>query len=498
MLSFVVLAYLGLICVSNQLKAQSIEQENILYLSGKGKGKDIAYYPVSNYLHNFILFSFEQGYSVSKREVSLYVLDKNLKIAWQSTIYVHPRFDLLGYYLYGHDMYVLLLSNNSEYYFIKYNLEDYTSVSRYWKSPIGLYVTHLAASDQFVFLGGLSKDAPAVYAIPMREHLLEKSLTSIKSAKGDIMYLDTDYTSKKLLLVLSQGESSFSSITSTYINQYDAAGDLIHNLKVPTERFIPTSFMHLALPDTSILFFGAYTNFKNKKHAQGVYTVKLGDDGIIFNRLYDFSYLKNFFKYLPEKKQFALMQKIQKRRETGRVYNFGNNISFQTPIVYEDKFVVSGQSFDLNVRKVSNNNTSAFSSFNTNQAAWNSRSNSVTEYKYSHLFALVFNETGKLVWDSIHDLRHKKISSYASLDLGIAGLNEEEKLYFLMESENVFELSTQDADSLMTKNLIDKEGNRLRLEANGKLMHWYENYFIYFNSMRNKEKAHFISKLAVR
>ena len=175
------------------------------------------------------------------------------------------------------------------------------------------------------------------------------------------------------------GSNRKKSITAV---SYNSQAELIRSLTfMPTRKYELLDGLCTEGSEGSYLMAGSYSATKMAE-ANGIFLARISPDGKQTINYYNFTSLRNFFNFLPEKVRDRLKEKARKKNVQGKSVNYGVNLAVRQIDTSDDEKVFMADCF---------NQSSFFNAFNYR---WNAG------LEYTHSIVAGFGDDGKLKWDN--------------------------------------------------------------------------------------------------
>jgi hypothetical protein len=444
----------------------------------------------------------EEALRTFKKEVIITKYDTALKVQWAHAHALENESNLNMYASQGDWLYFLIPKLEKNYEFLKLNTHTgQLDVVKYEKI-VEMEVTHFAVLNEVFYMGGLVNGTPVVIHYD-HQHSKPKVLPGINQLKAAINRIDTDPPSGTMSVILT---SDVKKKASFYYMVYDQAGKQVSSYTAPTEKdYHLFTFRPYYLGRNDQILFGLYS-VSAKDKAQGVYVARIKNQEMEQIKVYDFSYLKNFFNYLQPKKKDKMLMRIKDQRQDGNPPKYDYNFFVRDLQFVADKIIFVAESY---VPIFSDGSPNGFArnfsypigawmntpwsmmpngfSYNANYDPFSGRvgggnpNRAPVGYRFKHAIVCAFDFQGKLLWDNSYeykDLESSQPDQFVQVATDGDALRmmhfQEEKLYWKTTRRSL------PVDSLQTIEVPAKEeAEKTISERDREQVHyWYSNCFL--------------------
>ncbi len=447
-------------------------------------------------------FESEESLRSFKKEVIITKYDTELQVQWAHSYALENESNLNIYAMQGDWLYFLLPKLEKNYEFLKLNTRSGQLELIKYDKIVEMDVTHFAVMNEVFYLGGMVNGSPVVIHF---DHQLNKPkvLPGINQLKATINRIDTDPPSNTMSVILT---SEAKKKASFYYNVYDVSGKLMSNYVAPTEQdYHLFTFRPYYVSQNEQLLFGMYS-VSAKDKAQGVYVARIKNNEMEQIKVYDFSYLKNFFNYLQPKKKDKLLLKIKDKRQDGQPTRYDYNFFVRDLQFVNDKIVFIAESYvPIFADGSPNSNFMRNSgypigfwmntpwammpngfSYNANYDPFSPRSGqnanrSPVGYRFKHAIVCAFDQQGKLLWDNSYeykDLESSQPDQFVQVATDGEAIRmmhfQENKLYWKTTKRSIPVDSLQ-AIEIPAKEIAEKTVSERDREQ---VQYWFGDYFL--------------------
>ena len=171
-------------------------------------------------------------------------------------------------------------------------------------------------SSRFALSAGYIQSRPVAMYLDFRDGTA-RVLPGSFNRNGEVndLKLHSDATFELLLA------SHFPHGKSMVLQRYSADGQLVRSSVIRPEGSRQLIFGRMsALGDDSVLVAGTYG--RGPENSRGIFTALVTPDQQYILRFYNYADLRNYFGFLPDRKERRIRQRIARRREKGRPLRF--------------------------------------------------------------------------------------------------------------------------------------------------------------------------------
>jgi len=273
-------------------------------------------------------------------------------------------------------------------------------------------------------------------------------------------------------------------VSEHYLVRYDTAGVIRSECPLNTNNtgYEFTHFRVLRIAQQKFLLLGSYglggINNTKKKEEEEVSTGFFAADvsgstqkSIFF---YNFLELKNASCLLNDKDVMALRKKSMKKGRSLGEYSVDYPLILREVVRNGNQFILIGEVYSPQFR------TESYTDFDFYGRPQTSSYSVFDGFRYQSAIIAGFDEEGKLLWDNILEIRNlvsfeatPKVACYSSGDnLVLAYLSDGKIGYKIIRQNDVIEKLDYTSLDLMYPD------DKLISESRGKMVPWYDNYFI--------------------
>lgn len=253
------------------------------------------------------------------------------------------------------------------------------------------------------------------------------------------------------------------------------------------------------ISENSMIFTGTYS--KDNLMSEGLFFGEMSDNQVNYIKYYNFLDLKDFLKYLPEKRQAKIEKKKSKKEAQGKEFSIDYYIADHDVIVLDDGFIFLGEAYYPTYR------TESYTTY-VNGTPTTTYRTVFDGYQYTHAVVARFSKEGDLMWDVCFEMWPGYKPFYVKRFIAISdqspnSINMVFTIGNKIRSKTVSfdgeELSTVDWDMMKTGN----ENDEAKMTSS-QISYWYGNYFLAYGSQtikndeggnKKKRKVYFVNKI---
>ncbi len=296
-------------------------------------------------------------------------------------------------------------------------------------------ISHFEAVGETLLIGGYANFRPVVitYNINIKK---PKVVPGFYDNKNDMLDIVVDEESKFFTVILS--ERMRNKKFTVRVKTFTERGDLIQdNLLNPGEKKSLLDGASTTFANGLQYLAGTHSK-KSALYSQGFYLSKFINGSQQFNKYYAFADLNNFFSHLKPKRESRIKNRIEKKREKGKVKKFNYRLLVHKILQRDDHYVMiaeayyprysygnTGTSFlPYQTRSFSNNSYRGYQPYNPDFLG----------YKYTHAVVVGFDSNCNIIWD--HTFKIEDTQSYSLKEnVMVTGAGRKIILTYLEENE---------------------------------------------------------------
>lgn len=447
-----------------------------------------------------------------RKEMTIAKYDTALNLQWAQRYVLDASSNMNIYAWQGEKLFFLIPKADFKYDILRLNtVSGQLSMIRYDKI-VDMQVSQFAVMNDVILIGGQVNGDPAVIHY---DYLRSKPkiLPSLSQLKGQISRMDVSPETNAISVIVS---SSVRRKASFYYYIYNGEGQLLHKRVVPTEdEYSIVNFRPYFISQEKQLLLGLYS-LTGKEKSQGVYVAIFDKNERQDIKFYDFSFLKNFFNYMPPRRRERTIMRMKDKREGGKIPKLDYHFFARNLFVTQDRILFVAESY---IPVFMENNMSRFNSFNSpqlfnsyvvntmnpvfysyNNLFWLDRNlvrpregnRTPSSYRYKHAIICAFDKSGKLLWDNSFEYKDTETRlpeelvkiNFDNDRLQMIHYNKD-KLYYKRTYKSL------PVDTLLTTQVPIKaeEKNLIGDRENEQAAWWYGNHFILFGKQEMKQNS---------
>jgi len=495
---------LFLVCGCYQHANAQVLQTDRFEVAVSGRGEFFDIVPSQNNG----LFMYRQLAGTKEDQVQLIKLDTTFQQNWAGFVSVQRNYRVMGTEAFDEKLFLLMrYKDYSKNDMILYVIQE--SDGRYVQYQIKGYIpfapSEFQVTKEAAIIGGYFNRIPVVLHFSFST-LRSKVLPGLFSEAGELTQVKTYNDGSFDVLISARNLARQRTI---WIKNYDPEGNLLRNLPLqPDENKHLIFGRSLKTEGYKQIVAGVFGN-RSSEFSRGMFIATIEPSGLEHIQYYNFSDLKNFFKYMKANREKRIKSRIERKKIKGKKIRFNYRFLVHELVPYKDQFVMLGEAFYP--RYQSTDRGSSYGFF----TPYGSMPNSIIKdgrifdgYYYTHAVVMGFSEDGKLLWDNsfeINDVRTFALEQFVKLNvlpdrLALMYLFENHIRTKIIKDDLVLEGKTIDPIVTFRENDIVKDDKN---DAN-KLEYWYNQYLYAYGVQdittrsadgSSKRKVFFINKV---
>ncbi|MEP2774185.1 MAG: hypothetical protein ABJH05_18655 [Fulvivirga sp.] len=441
-------------------------------------------------------FSFKTKSKGDAWEIT--AVDTTLQEVWQKEINVDYGHVFKAFEITDDDLYLLFRDGEFEkndYRLVTINIASGDTSSYVIENELALDLSHITVlNKKLMVLAGYVRYSPTLVSHTIGSKKFEVIPGFFKD-RSDVIDLRSNENGTFNVLTLEKGYEGFFIRLRTH--GYDGAILFEREVRMQ-EQYRVLSGRSTGFIDGNIIITGAYGG-RNSYYSQGIYLAIAkpeGQDNIV--KYIDFTEMEHFFDYMRPKRAERLRNKVKRKREMGKDYNYNARLLLHEVLKTKEGFVVSAEvydprydrmgrpEFDNNYFSPNNNNNQNFSGANYNYVRQPNRLANVDQanhFEYLESIVLSLNTKGDLLWDqsfTIDDVETASLEPVVDLTL-----DQEHLLMLYKNEEEVSYKYIQPQDTAWQEKvpiLLTHENDEIKhnYDLIGGTEHWYgRNFFVW-------------------
>ncbi len=281
--------------------------------------------------------------------------------------------------------------------------------------------------------------------------------------------------------------------TEHYLVRYDTTGVIRSEIPLTTgdagKEF--THFRALQLPGGKFLVAGSYrhggSNAKKKEEEVSTgffgYSVSPGTQKSPW--FYNFLDFKNASSLLNEKDLMTLRKKSMKKSKLPGEYSVDFPLMFQDIVQHDGRFILPAEVYSPQYR------TESYTDFDFYGRPYTNSYSVFDGFRYQNAIVAGFDSDGRLIWDNVLEIRNlvsfdpsPKVALYFDgNDILLSFLGDGKIGYKIIRADSIVEKLDYVALDLLYPD------DKLINESGGRMIKWYENYFLCYGYQEIKNIA---------
>ncbi len=354
----------------------------------------------------------QKGVSGGGFEWKLHMVDTAFNVVWSKAYAIPAGGSLLGYEYFGGKFF--LLFNKSRFrsedllvYQVSADSEEYLTYEISTVFPVD--ISHFESVGETLLIGGYANFRPVVITYNINDKI-PRVVPGFYDSKNDMLDLVVDEESQLFTVILT--EKMRNKKFTVRVKTFTAKGDLIQdNLVNPGEK---KSLLDAASTTFSngLQYMAGTHSKKSPFYSQGFYLSKFINGAQQFNKYYLFADLNNFFNHLKPKKEQRIKNRIERKKERGKVKKFNYRLLVHKILQRNDEFIMIAEAYYPRYSYGTNSGT-AFSPVGFTQNTYRGYqpfNPDFLGYKYTHAVVVAFDRNCNITWD--HTFRIEDIQTY--------------------------------------------------------------------------------------
>ncbi len=328
----------------------------------------------------------------------LHMVDTALDVTWSQTLVVSADGSLLGYEYFQGRFY--LLFSKSKYrnqdlivYQLTADTKDYVTYEITTVFPIS--ISHFESVGETLLIAGYANFRPVVITYNINDRI-PRVVPGFYDNRNDILDLVVDEESKLFTVILS--EKMRNKKYTVRVKTFTDKGDIIQdNLINPGDR---RSLLDAASTTFAggLQYLAGTHSKKSLQYSQGFYLSKFINGQQQFNKYFPFADLSNFFGHLKPKREKRIKNKIERKRERGKIKRFNYRLLVHEILERDGEYIMIAEAYYPRYNYSSGNNSyTPFGGFGPNTGF--GRNPYFLGYKYTHAVVLAFDPNCNILWD---------------------------------------------------------------------------------------------------
>jgi hypothetical protein len=418
-------------------------------------------------------------------------LDTDLKTRWKEVVFLDFEYQLIGYeYNLGHFFLLFEHSNFSkkEYLIVRVSLEEKLVNQFIVDKVFQVELRQFEVHDDHALFVGIVNLKPAVILYSFTDDQVTV-LPGVYSNLNSLVNVVIDDQSRTITVILN--EKTYRKNITFIVKTYSLDGKLLRTIKMdPGPEYSLLDGEITSFERDVIWISGTYAT-RRSKYSRGMFIAQLsntGQDNISFINYADF---KNFFRYMRDRREDRIYEKIERRREKGKKLKFNYRVLVHEIIEKDDEYVVVGEAYYPRYTPPS----SYYGGINQLYRSRYGEMAYFDGYRYTHAVVFGFNKNGKVLWDNCFEI--KDVVTY-DLEQYVHVNDYGDKMVLLYTHDGMIQSKIISGNAVIDgksdteiKTSYPSDEVRNNDDDYGDLVYWYEDYFYVYGaqSIRNMSEG---------
>lgn len=369
----------------------------------------------------------------------LHMVDTAFNVIWSRDEVVPSEGNLLGYDYFGGKFFLLFSKNrfrSEELVVLELNADSKENTVYEITTVFPVSISNFESVGETLLIGGYANSRPVVITYNINDKK-PRVVPGFYDNKNDVLDIVVDHESKFFTVILSERMRNKKS--TVRVKTFTEKGDLVQdNLLNPGEKKSLLDGASTTFANGLQYLAGTHSR-KSPLYSQGFYLSKFINGTQQFNKYYAFADLNNFFNHLKPKKESRIKNRIEKKKEKGKVKRFNYRLLVHKILQRGDHYVMIAEAY---YPRYSYGNTgSSFRSYSSGSFRNNSsyRGNQPYNpdflgYKYTHAVVIGFDVNCNIIWDHTFKIEDKQSFSLDE-NVMVTGAGQKIVLSYLEENE---------------------------------------------------------------
>lgn len=377
------------------------------------------------------------------------------------------------------------------------------------KLPKKSYVNDMVVLGDYAFLSTVAKKKHFIVAVNRetgKSNLIPVIIKDYSAKKTYIRRMQVLDASDEILVFveIAVGKKK----NEIYIIRLNSKGektDTYHLSSKFEENIIDISGTSIGTDE--YVFTGTYSR-NNIATSEGLFFCKFNQSKVEFIKFFNFSQLKEFFNYLPERQQKKVEKKIKKKEKKGKEIVFSYRIADHPVIRIDSDFLFLGEAYYPTYRQEAYTTTRTINGVVTTTTQYRTVFDG---YQYTHAVLAKFNDRGELIWDQSFEMWPSYKPYFIKRFISVAGMEQQAiNLVFASRGFIMSKSFSFGGDVLQNRKSAPIEtglsGDKSKYSFSN-IDFWYDTYFLAYGnqvikntedkSVKRKRKVYFISKVGI-
>lgn len=360
--------------------------------------------------------------------IELIKLDTLLKSSWRGYINLEKTNRLSLAEVFENNAYFLIRSavyGSFDFMVIAVDVATGQFITYRIKNIIPFTPSEFTITNQAILIGGYFNFRPVVIHFSFATGK-SKLLPGFFNAPGELTQLATQPNGKIDVIVSGK---NFQKRKVLWLRNYSAEGDLIQITQLEPETGRSLIFAKsINLPDETQMVAGVYGG-THPELGRGIFIAKVDTSGKYQMKYYRFTEFDNFFKFMKPRREQHIKNRIENRKEKGKITNRSYRFLIHQLIPQNDQILLVGESFYP--RYIYAN---PYGYYGVGVAGSIVRGDRIFDgYRYTHAMLVKLTQDGTILWDNAFEINDIKTFTLEQF-VKVVPLNENIELTYLYES----------------------------------------------------------------
>ena len=369
-------------------------------------------------------------------EWRMHMVDTAFNLLWSQKLSVPNGGTLMGYDYFGGRFYLLYNKGkfrNEDLLVYQFTADSKDFLTYEITTVFPVDISHFESIGESILIAGYTNFRPVVITYDINDKI-PRVVPGFYDSKNEMIDLVVDHDSQ--LFTVIQSERMRNKKFTVRVKTFTSKGDLIQdNLINPGDK---QSLIDAASTTFSngLQYLAGTHSKKSQYYSQGFYLSKFINGAQQFNKYYQFADLNNFFNHLNPKREQRIKNRIEKKKERGKVKRFNYRLLVHKILQRDDEYIMIAEAYyprysygSSSIRSFAPN--SFRNPFAGRQSSFNP---DFLGYKYTHAVVLGFDRNCNITWD--HTFRIEDIQTYSLTEnVMVTAVGEKIILTYLQENE---------------------------------------------------------------
>ncbi|MEP2648342.1 MAG: hypothetical protein ABJO91_12415 [Ekhidna sp.] len=361
----------------------------------------------------------------------LNMIDTALHVKWSQTLVIPAEGSMLGYEYFDGKFYLLFSAkkySSEDLIVYQLNPETIDFITYEITTVFPVEIIHFESVGETLLIAGYANFRPVVITYNINDRI-PRVVPGFYDNRNDILDLVVDEDSKIFTVIMS--EKMRNKKYTVRVRTFTDKGDIIQdNLVNPGDR---RSILDAASTSFSggLQYLAGTHSKKSLQYSQGFYLSKFINGQQQFNKYHPFADLNNFFGHLKPKREQRIRNRIEKKRQKGKVKRFNYRLLVHEIIERDGEYIMIAEAYYP--RYNYSNSGNSYTTFQGDNSNF-SRNPFFLGYKYTHAVVLGFDPNCNILWDQTFKIEDTQTYSLEE-NVVVSTSNDRVILMYLEENE---------------------------------------------------------------